>query len=83
MSYEAVWYNGWIEPPAYILLDEVEGDTPEQALLNNLDHLTQRVRRIYQIVKDEWDDDDIQESLYIFNYNDNMSVYKLKRAGLL
>lgn len=83
MFYEAVWFNGWVDPPAYILLDEVEGDTPEQALLDNLDRLTQLVRDIYAMSKEDWDDEDVQETLYLLNNGEKTSTYMLERDGLL
>jgi hypothetical protein len=81
--YEAVWYNGWIEPPAYILLEEVEGNTPEEALRDNLDRLTQLVRDIYRVDKEDWNDDDIQDTLYLLSNDRKVSLYTLQRAGLL
>lgn|GEM_PF-5512999 len=83
MFYEAVWYNGWIEPPAYILLEEVEGNTPEEALRDNLDRLTQLVRDIYRVDKEDWNDDDIQDTLYLLSNDRKVSLYTLQRAGLL
>lgn len=83
MLYEAVWYNGWIYPPAYVLLDEVEGDTPQQALQNNLAHLTQRVREIYSIEPEEWRDEKIQDTLYILKNDTKVSVDSLWRSGLM
>ncbi len=82
MTFEAVWYNGWIDPPAYILLDEVEGDTPQQALLDNLERLTQQVRDICAMSKDDWDDYKVQETLYLLNGDEKVSTYTLERDGL-
>ena len=61
--YEILFYNGWIEPPAYYLIDDVDGETPEQALALNLDRLIGEVRNKFGL--DESAQGRIRESLYI------------------
>jgi hypothetical protein len=38
-NYEVLFYNGWMDTPAYYLVSDVEGETPEQALAVNLDQV--------------------------------------------
>jgi hypothetical protein len=67
MIYEAVYYNGWTDPPAYYVLDAVEGDTPEQALADNLPVLTQQVRELFHLSDSICDDEWIQETIYVLS----------------
>ena len=66
-SYEAVYYNGWLEPPAYVLIDFVDGDTPEQALTDNKDRLLEAVREMFSL--EDLSDYRILETLYIIREN--------------
>jgi len=66
-SYEAVYYNGWLEPPAYVLIDSVDGDTPEQALTDNKERLLEAVREMFSLEDDS--DYHILETLYIIREN--------------
>ena len=77
MIYEAVWYNGWVEPPGYFLVETVEGVTAEEALLQNLTRLTQQVRDLFSL--DNWPDEKIQETLYVFPTEALEAVLKVGR----
>jgi len=61
--YEVLFYNGWIEPPAYYLLDAVGGETPEQSLAKNLNRLIDVAREKFSL--EETRSSRIRESLYI------------------
>ena len=78
MIFEAVWYNGWDEPPGYFLLDEAEGDTAEEALVQNVGRLTQQVREMFSL--DDWSDSKIQETLYVFPSDALISLRSIQRA---
>ena len=65
MRYEALFYNGWIEPPAYYLLGDAEGDSINEALANNLERLTGEARRLFGLNSTDVDAERIQESLYL------------------
>jgi len=66
-TYEAVYYNGWLEPPAYVLIDTIEGDTPEQAFQSHRQRLINVVREEFAL-EDE-PDHRILETLYIIREN--------------
>lgn len=67
--YEAVFYNGWLEQPGYILINvPIEGATPEQARAEYLPNLTTEVRKMYNL-RFEWTDAEIQENIYVLRDN--------------
>lgn len=80
MIYDAVWYNGGIDQPGYFLVEPVEGDTPEEALLNNLDALTEQVRDMFFL--DDWTDRRIQETLYVLRDDAVVSLYSIHRTQI-
>ncbi|MBC7263717.1 MAG: hypothetical protein H5T64_05085 [Chloroflexi bacterium] len=80
MIYEVLFFDGWGTMPAYYLLDGVEGDTPEQALSENLKRITQRVRRQFDLDEDEVSDEKIQGTIYVLRENGLVSVRDV--AGL-
>ncbi len=80
MTYEAVFYNGWVDPPGYFLIDAVEGDTPEDALLANLEHLIQQVRDLFYASDSEPPDERIREMIYVLRANALVSAVKAERA---
>jgi len=41
--YEVLYYDGWGNIPAYYLIDSAKGETPEQALKENLTSITSRL----------------------------------------
>ena len=66
-SYEAIYYNGWLEPPAYVLIGAIDGDTPEQALTDNKERLLEAVREMFSL--EDLSDYRILETLYIIREN--------------
>jgi hypothetical protein len=75
MRYEAVFYNGWIEPPAYYLLGEAEGDSVEDAFANSLNRLTDETRRLFGL--DSTDIRRIHANLYLVQPNSFVSASSL------
>jgi len=61
--YEVLFYNGWTDTPAYYLVGDVEGESPEEALATNLDQMVDEVREKFAL--DEMERSRIRESLYI------------------
>jgi len=61
--YEILFYNGWVEPPVYYLVGDMEGESPEEALATNLDQMVDEVREKFAL--DEMERSRIRESLYI------------------
>ncbi len=82
MLYDAVFYNGWVEPPGYFLIDKVEGTTPEQALLENLAGITEKVRRMFYLTAQDTSDDKIQETIYVLRENALVSSQIIERTRL-
>lgn len=70
--YEVLFYNGWMEPPAYYLVGEVEGETPEEALAMNLNRVIKVVRETFSL------DDDKSSKRFIREY-----LYVVREGGLL
>ncbi len=62
-DYDAVWWNEFLDPPAFVWLDLISGDTPEQALLKNIKRLTKTVRELYGLYNSP-SDKTIQRTLY-------------------
>lgn len=75
--YDAVYYNGW-GVPVYYALDSVEGESPEQALQENLPRLTAKVRELFSI-SDDVPDEKIQETIYVIRSDGLVSTHDLKR----
>jgi len=63
ITYEVVYFDGWSDIPAYLLVGAVEGDAPEQALANNRERLINMVRESLSL--DDLPDHHILETLYI------------------
>jgi hypothetical protein len=57
----------------------VEGDSPEQALLENLGKLTFQVREMFGLTEDDCDDEKIQEDLYLPRPDTLISASSLTR----
>ncbi|MBI5714462.1 MAG: hypothetical protein HZC38_13725 [Chloroflexi bacterium] len=72
--YEVLFYNGWVEPPAYYLVGDVEGETPEQALATNLDQMIDEVREKFAL--DESARRRIREYLYVVREGGMLSARK-------
>lgn len=64
MLFEALYYDGWSEPPAYFLIGVVEGETPEEALKENLPKLIATVREMFDL-DESVSDTKISETLYL------------------
>ena len=65
MSYEALFYDGWADVPAYYLIDNIEGDTAEDALVKNLDSLIRTARDLLNFSPAFISDRHIRQSIYV------------------
>ncbi len=65
MVYEVLFYNGWVEPPAYYLVTDASGDSPEQALENNLARIIQQVRTTFALDLSDGSDSSLKETIYL------------------
>jgi hypothetical protein len=74
--YEILYYDGWSSPPAYILLDGINADSPEEALSMNVDQVTEQVREQLGISSEDVSDDKIQELLYVLRTNGLLSMHE-------
>ena len=61
--YEVLYYQA--HEPAYVVIDNVEGVTPEDALLRNLPSLIRTVRERYYLDAESFSDESIMESLFV------------------
>jgi len=52
MLFEVLFYVGDYDPPAYFLVGEAEGETPEEALRANLPQLITTVREMFDLEED-------------------------------
>lgn len=50
--YEVSFYDGYQDPPVYHLFDGITGETPEQALADNLEAVTEKVREVLHLDSD-------------------------------
>ena len=64
--HEVVFYSGDQPFPAYYLIDETECENRQEELKNNLALITQRVRKMFDIV-DDIPDYKIHEALYVLH----------------
>jgi hypothetical protein len=81
-SYKAVWYDDEAMYPCYYLLGiSVWGETPEDALIKNLQQLTSEVRNMLHL-GDDISDDKIQETLYVIRSDGLVSVWQVKNHQL-
>lgn len=65
MTYEALFYDGWADVPAYYLIDSVEGETAEDALATNLDRLVQQTRDLLNFPSAIVSDLHIKQAMYV------------------
>ncbi|PYJ17167.1 MAG: hypothetical protein DME96_07045 [Verrucomicrobia bacterium] len=65
MTYEALFYDGWADVPAYYLIDGIQGRTAEDALANNLDRLVQAARESLNLPSEIVPDRRIKQSIYV------------------
>ncbi|MCC7162810.1 MAG: hypothetical protein IT331_09990 [Anaerolineae bacterium] len=80
MVYEAVYYDGNSDFAGYVLIDGVEGDTPEQALAIHIDSLTSQVIEMYGFEDSASTRNSIQKTLYLLRPNGLVSLSSLERA---
>lgn len=69
MTYEALFYDGWADVPAYYLIDGIEGRTAEDALANNLERLVQVARELLNLSPQVVSDIRIKQSMYVLRPN--------------
>jgi len=62
--YEVLFYSGEEMPPAYYLIDGVEGEKEEDALRDHMEEIVKQVRKIF-VLGDEFPDRKIYEGLYV------------------
>jgi hypothetical protein len=65
MMYEALFYDGWADVPAYYLIDGIEGRTAKDALATNLDRLVQTARELLNLPSEIVSDLRIKQSIYV------------------
>jgi hypothetical protein len=81
MEYEVLFYNGWVQPPAYYLVAAVEGDSPEQALVEHLDEITQEIRDLF-LFDESWSTDGkLRETIYVLRENGLISIEEAKKTS--
>ena len=78
-QYDAVWWNEFVDPPAYELIDFVQGETPEEALRKSLRRLTRKIRELYGILPDWPSNDKIHRSLYVIRSKGLVCAYDLTK----
>ncbi len=47
--FEVLFYDGYQQPPVYYLIDGITGETPKQALADNLDAVTEMVHEVLHL----------------------------------
>jgi len=62
--YEVLFYSGEEMPPAYYLIDGVEGEKAEDALRDHLEEIVKKIRQIF-VLEDDFPDRRIYDGLYI------------------
>jgi hypothetical protein len=77
-SYEVVYYDGSVDPPAYYLIGEIEGESPEQALRSNLQSLTAVVRDLLLLEPEYYPDKKIHWSLFAIRSNGLVPTWTLE-----
>jgi len=79
IDYEVLFFDGWGGIPAYYLIDEVEGETPEQALMVNLDRITGQVRERLSLSENDMTDEKILQGIYVVRGRGLVSVSDAQR----
>ena len=69
MSYEALFYDGWADVPAYYVIDSIDGDTAEDALTKGLDSLVRTARDLLNLPSGIVSDLQIKQSIYVVRGN--------------
>ena len=62
--YEVLFYSGEEMPPAYYLIDGVEGEKAEDALRDHMGEIVKQVRQIF-VLGDDFPDRKIYDGLYV------------------
>jgi hypothetical protein len=75
--YEVLYYDGWGNIPAYYLIDSAKGETPEQALKENLASITSKIRKLFDLNGNEISNSKIHESIYVLKETGLVSVRDL------
>ena len=81
MVYEVVYYEGDMNVPSYVLIGQVEGNTPEQALASNIDTLTQQIVDEFDLSDDDATRRKIQETLYVLRPDALVSQRTIERMN--
>jgi len=71
--YEVLFYSGEEMPPAYYLIDGIEGETIEDALHERVGEVVKRIREIF-CLGDEFPDRKIYDGLYVLRENGLVSA---------
>jgi len=79
MNYEVLFFHGWGDIPAYYLIDEVEGDTPEEALLANLERIAEQVRDTLSLSETDMSDEDVLQDVFVVRARGLVSVSDAQR----
>jgi hypothetical protein len=74
MTYEALFYDGWADVPAYYLIDSIEGETAEDALAKNLDRLVQAARNSLNFSSETVSELHIKQAIYVLRGNGLVSA---------
>ena len=78
MDYEVLFYNGWMDPPAYYPIDLIEGATPELALRKNFKRIAAQVRDMFGLDDDDSIDKYLRENMYALR--DSTSLVSAEKA---
>jgi len=62
--YEVLFYSGEEMPPAYYLIDGIEGEKAEDALRDHLEEIVNKIRQIFGL-GDDFPDRKIYDGLYV------------------
>lgn len=81
MLFEVLFYDAWSDPPAYLLVEAVEGETAEEALKENLPEIITAVREVLDMNEEELPDEAICEMLYLVPADALIPARKLTASG--
>ncbi|MEO0081073.1 MAG: hypothetical protein ABIL25_02125 [candidate division WOR-3 bacterium] len=75
--FEILFYDGYQDPPVYHLIGGITGETPEQALADNLDAVTEKVRAVLRLDSD-CSDHFICKSLFVLRQSGLVSAARFE-----
>ncbi len=78
--FEVLFYDGYQQPPVYYLIDGITGETPKQALADNLDAVTEKVRAVLRLDSD-CSDHFIRKSLFVLRPGGLVSAARLEQES--